>query len=67
MARKKIDDHTLEVLEFDQVLKILASFRSEAIIDRIRRKRKKIVVFIKGKQLHVSFDDICKPPSPKLD
>jgi hypothetical protein len=42
-------------------------FRSEAIIERIRRKRKKVVVFIKGKQLQVSFDDICKPPSPKLD
>jgi DNA mismatch repair protein MutS2 len=42
-------------------------FRNEAIIDRIRRKRKKVVVFIKGKQLQVSFDDICKPPSPKLD
>ena len=26
MARKKIDDHTLDVLEFGQVLGVLASF-----------------------------------------
>ena len=26
MARKKIDDHTLDVLEFEQVRRILASF-----------------------------------------
>jgi len=37
-------------------------FKREAIVDRIRRKRRKIVVFIEGKQLEVAFDDICKPP-----
>ncbi|UCE50154.1 MAG: hypothetical protein JSW47_08325, partial [Phycisphaerales bacterium] len=37
-------------------------FRREAIIDRIRRKRKKVVVFLEGKQVQVSFEDICKPP-----
>ncbi|MHC4629037.1 MAG: endonuclease MutS2, partial [Planctomycetota bacterium] len=31
MARKKIDEHTLEVLEFDQVLKVLASFASSGL------------------------------------
>ena len=40
-------------------------FKREATIDRIRRKRRKVVVFIEGKQLQVSFDDICKPPSMK--
>jgi len=39
-------------------------FRREGIIDRIRRKRKKVVVLLEGKQVHVSFDDITKPPIP---
>jgi DNA mismatch repair protein MutS2 len=40
-------------------------FKREAIIDRIRRKRRKVVVFAEGKQLQVSFDDICKSPGLK--
>jgi DNA mismatch repair protein MutS2 len=40
-------------------------FRREGIIDRIRRKRKKVVVLLEGKQVHVSFDDITNPPTPK--
>jgi hypothetical protein len=40
-------------------------FKREATIDRIRRKRKKVVVFVEGKQLQVSFEDICKPPGMK--
>jgi DNA mismatch repair protein MutS2 len=40
-------------------------FKREAIIDRIRRKRKKVVVFLEGKQVQVSFEDICKPPSAR--
>ena len=31
MARKKIDEHTLDVLEFDQVRKALASFASSKL------------------------------------
>jgi hypothetical protein len=40
-------------------------FKCEAIIDRIRRKRKKVVVFVEGKQLQISFDDICRPTGMK--
>lgn len=40
-------------------------FHREGIIDRIRRKRKKVVVLLEGKQVQVSFDDITKPPTPK--
>jgi len=40
-------------------------FRREAIIDRIRRKRKKVTVFLEGKQVQVSFDDICKPSATR--
>jgi DNA mismatch repair protein MutS2 len=31
MARRRIDDHTLDVLEFDQVRKVLASFASSKL------------------------------------
>ena len=40
-------------------------FHREAIIDRIRRKRKKVTVFLEGKQVQISFEDICKPPAIK--
>ena len=40
-------------------------FKCEGIIDRIRRKRKKVAVFVEGKQLQISFDDICRPPGMK--
>lgn len=40
-------------------------FRREAIIDRIRRKRKRVTVFLEGKQVQVSFDDISKAPGVK--
>jgi DNA mismatch repair protein MutS2 len=36
-------------------------FKREAIIHRIRRKRKKVVLFFEGKQLEVAFEDISKP------
>jgi DNA mismatch repair protein MutS2 len=37
------------------------SFKRDAIVHRIRRKRRKVVLFLEGKQLEVAFDDICKP------
>ena len=37
------------------------SFKREATVHRIRRKRRKAVLFIEGKQLEVPFDDISKP------
>ncbi|MHC4627452.1 MAG: endonuclease MutS2, partial [Planctomycetota bacterium] len=40
-------------------------FKCEAIVGRIRRKRKKVVVFVEGKQLQISFDDICRPTGMK--
>ncbi len=40
-------------------------FKREAIVDRIRRNRGKVVVFMGGKQLQVSFDDICRPSTVK--
>ena len=40
-------------------------FKREAIIDRIRRKREKMVVLMEGKQLQVSFEDICRLPGVK--
>jgi DNA mismatch repair protein MutS2 len=40
-------------------------FKREAIVDRIRRNRKKVVVLMGGKQLQVSSDDICRPPGVK--
>jgi DNA mismatch repair protein MutS2 len=42
-------------------------FKHEGIVDRIRRKRKKVVLFMQGKQLEVSFDDICRPLGAKGD
>jgi hypothetical protein len=36
-------------------------FKREAIIHRLRRKRRKVVLFLEGKQLEVAFDDITKP------
>ena len=38
-------------------------FKREAIVERIRRNRRIVVVLMEGKQLQVSFEDICKPPS----
>ena len=35
-------------------------FKREAIVHRVRRKRRKVVLFMEGKQLEVSFDDISK-------
>jgi len=40
-------------------------FHREAIIDRIRRKRRKVTVFLEGKQVQISLEDICKPPAAK--
>ena len=40
-------------------------FKREAVIYRIRRNRKKVTVFIDGKQIQVSFEDICKPTGMK--
>lgn len=37
------------------------SFKRDAIVHRIRRKRRTVVLFLEGKQLEVAFDDICKP------
>jgi len=42
-------------------------FNREAVIYRIRRNRKKVVVFVEGKQIQVSFEDICKPLGMKRD
>ena len=35
-------------------------FKREALVYRIRRKRRKVVLFMEGKQLEVAFEDICK-------
>jgi DNA mismatch repair protein MutS2 len=43
------------------------AFKHEGIVHRIRRKRKKVVLFMEGKQLEVSFDDICRPLGAKGD
>jgi DNA mismatch repair protein MutS2 len=40
-------------------------FKHEALVYRIRHKRRKVIVFMEGKQLEVSYDDICKPFGPK--
>ena len=40
-------------------------FKREAIIQRIRRKRRKVVLYMEGKQVEVAFDDICKPLGAK--
>ncbi len=37
------------------------SFKREAIVHRIRRKRRRVVLLVEGKQLEVAFDDISKP------
>ncbi len=37
------------------------SFKRDAIVHRIRRKRRKVVLLMEGKQLEVAFDDISKP------
>jgi dsDNA-specific endonuclease/ATPase MutS2 len=36
-------------------------FKREAIVHRIRRKRRKVVLFMEGKQVEVAFEDISKP------
>ena len=36
-------------------------FKREGLVHRIRRKRRKAVLFMEGKQLEVAFDDISKP------
>ena len=36
-------------------------FKREGLVHRIRRKRRKVVLFMEGKQLEVAFDDISKP------
>jgi DNA mismatch repair protein MutS2 len=37
-------------------------FRRQAIVHRIHRKRRTIVLFIENKQVEVPFDDVAKPP-----
>jgi hypothetical protein len=42
-------------------------FKREAIVHRIHRKRRTILLFIENKQLEIPFDDIAKSPSAGID